>query len=325
MVACGFGVFVLGTGAIARIEYGGSTMTSTRGKWLRSSLAALVILVAPASTSTVWAQGGYGADPFKPYNSQYDPYTYPMATPDVGPGSGGMPRMGNQGANQYQNYLDELSGADRQGNERYGIGVPYYRSSIDPSFDPKGDREYRPNSKMDRTYEHTQEVITRKYLAYFAEKDPKKRTELLKDYNRTRSNVSRAMSTARREDPARALEEATADDFGERRSRSPARRDDALSGTADGKPRPAPAARRPTRPLPTADGARGGAGLIPPPPPLYPGGDGRATIRRRRPSDVLDRSRRLNSGSDVQPNPGARTGPGGGAARRSVPAVPSPE
>ncbi len=233
-------------------------MTSTRGKWLRSSLSALVILVAPASTSTVWAQGGFGADPFRPYNSQYDAYTYPTASPDMVPSAGGMPRMGIRGANQYQGYLDELAGSGRQ-SERYGIGVPYYRSAVDPSFDPKGDREYRPNGKADRTYEHTQEVITRKYLAYFAEKDPKKRAELLKDYNRVRSNVSRAMS-ARREDPTRVLEAATADNSGERKTPAPDREAGALPGTADRRPG-SPSARRSVRTLPSDDGTRAVAGL----------------------------------------------------------------
>ena len=188
-----------------------------------------------------------------------------------------MPRMGNRGANQYQGYLDELSGSDRQGTERYGIGMPYYRSSVDPTFDPKGNREYRPNSKADRTYEQTQEVITRKYLAYFTEKDPKKRAELLKDYNRTRSNVSRAMS-GRREDPTRALEAATADDFAERQI--------ALSGPP-GRCRVRPrrmreprssAARRSTRALVHRCGhAATSTGLIPPPPPLLPGSSTRRT------------------------------------------------
>jgi len=298
-------------------------MTSTRGKWFQSLLTVLVILVGPEGTSTVWAQGGFGADPFRPYNNQYDAYTYPMASPDMVPSAGGMPRMGVRGANQYQGYLDELEGSERRGTDRYGTGMPYYRSAVDPTFDPKGDREYRPNSKVDRTYEHTQEVITRKYLAYFAERDPKKRAALLKDYNRTRSNVSRAMS-ARREDPTRALEAATADDFGESKSPSAARRADALPGTADGKPR-SPLPRRSTRALSTEAGNRGGTGLIPPPPPLLPGGDNRGITRRRRPSEVLDRSRRLNSSGDVQPSPGAPTGAGSGTTRRPLPSSPPPE
>jgi hypothetical protein len=295
-------------------------MTSIRGKWLRSSLTALVILVAPAGTSIVWGQGGYGPDPFKPYNWQYDQYTYPMATTNIAPG--GIPQMGNRGANAFQGYLDELSGSGRQGPERYGIGVPYFRSAVDPSFDPKGDREYRPNFKSNRTYEQTQEVITRKYLAYFSERDPKRRAELLKDYNRTRSNVSRAMS-GRREDPTRALQAATAADFGERRSPAPARRADALQDAADEKPRTS-SSRRSTRALPTDAGTRGATGSIPPP-PLLPGGSSRSTNRRRRPSEVLDRARRLNSGDDVEPNSGAPAAPGSGTARRPLPAGAPPE
>ena len=96
-------------------------------------------MIAPASTSTLLAQG-YGPDPFRPYNSQYDPYTYPMgpASPAGGGRSDIMTRMGNSGANQYQGYLDELAGQARQGSERYGIGMPYYRSAVDPNFDPEG-------------------------------------------------------------------------------------------------------------------------------------------------------------------------------------------
>jgi hypothetical protein len=295
-------------------------MTSIRGKWLQSSLTALVILVAPAGTSIVWGQGGYGPDPFKPYNWQYDQYTYPMATTNIAPG--GIPQMGNRGANAFQGYLDELSGSGRQGPERRGIGVPYFRSAVDPSFDPKGDREYRPNFKANQTYEQTQEVITRKYLAYFSEKDPKRRAELLKDYNRTRSNVSRAMS-GRREDPTRALQAATAADFGERRSPSAARRADALQDASDEKPRTSSSSRS-TRALPTDAGTRASTGSIPPP-PLLPGGSARSTNRRRRPSDVLDRARRLNLGDDLQPNSGSPAARGSGTAGQPLPAGAPPE
>ena len=85
--------------------------------------------------------------------------------------------------------------------------MPYYRSSVDASFDPHGTREYRPNRKIDESYEQSQDLITRKYLAYFTEKDPKKCAMLLKDYNLTRGKVSRALS-ARRENPTRILEAA---------------------------------------------------------------------------------------------------------------------
>jgi len=298
-------------------------MTLTRGKWLRSLLAALAVMVVPGGTSSLWAQG-FGADPFRPYNNQYDPYTYPLGptTPGAGQSGGFKADMGTRGANQFQSYLDELSGAGRQGAERYGIGMPYYRSSIDPTFDPKGNREYRPNFKADRTYEKSQDVITRKYLAYFSEKDPKRRAELLRDYNQTRNDASRAMSS-RRTDSARALEAATEADFAERRSTAATGRASGSGALADGQPRSS-SARRSSRTAPAADtGRRPGRVTVPPPPALYPRDSSRRTTPRRSPSEVLDRSRRLNSGDDVKPTPGSRTGATSGSPRRPAPPNPT--
>ena len=87
-------------------------MTSTRGNWLRSLLAGLGIVGAAAAAPTVWAQG-FGPDPFRPYNSQYDAYTYPMgpATPDAG--GAAIPRSGVRSANQFQEYLNEIQGVGR--------------------------------------------------------------------------------------------------------------------------------------------------------------------------------------------------------------------
>ena len=241
-------------------------------------------------------------------------------TTNIAPG--GIPHMGNRGANAVQGYLDELSGSGRQGTERYGIGMPYFRSAVDPAFDPKGDREYRPNYKANRTYEQSQEVITKKYLAYFTEKDPKRRAELLRDFNRTRSNVSRAMS-ARREDSTRALQAATADAFGERKTPAADRRDDALSATAD--PRPRSSSRRSIRAVPGDSGARAGTDSIPPPPALMPGASSRSTNRRRRPSEILDRSRRLGSDLDVPPNSGRPARADSRTDRRPLTDAPPPE
>ena len=143
-------------------------MVSSRNRWLRSLLTGLGILAAPVGASTVYAQS---IDPFRPLISQYDPYRYPIgpASPEGG-GSAPMALSGVRGANQYQNYLSELQGAGREGSERYGIGMPYFRSAIDPRFDPKGNRDYRPNSRTDRTFEQTQALITEKYFAYLYRK-----------------------------------------------------------------------------------------------------------------------------------------------------------
>lgn len=185
-------------------------MTLYRAHRLRSLLIGLAVLAVPTGASGVRAQG-LGPDPFRPYNRQYDPYTVPMSPADAVPGQfvGGLPRSGIRGANQYQNYLEELQGASRESTERYGIGMPYYRSAVDPSFvDPKGTRDYKPNRDADRSYEELQGQVMQKYLAYLTEKDPKKRAALLKDYNRSRGKFERVLS-ARREDPKRVLEVVT--------------------------------------------------------------------------------------------------------------------
>jgi hypothetical protein len=269
-------------------------MVSSRNRWLRSLLAGLGILAAPVGASTVWAQP---IDPFRPFNSQYDAYRYPIgpATPEGGQ-SAPMALSGVRGANQYQDYLNELQGTGGAGIEHYGIGMPYYRSAVDPSFGRKGDREYRPNSRTDRSFEQTQALITEKYFAYFTEKDPKKRAELLRDYNRTRSKVTRALS-ARRESPDR-FGALTRDDFDSRPSVATGRPVDTLRKPAESKPRASSAGAPPLKP--NSDRARGGLSpSIPPAPPLFPGLGTGGSRTRRSPSDVLNRSLRLNMDDDA--------------------------
>ncbi len=285
-----------------------------------------------ADQSPLWAQG-FGADPFRPYNSQYDAYTYPMGPATPGGGQGAMlPRMGNAGANRFQGYLDEMAGAGRAETERYGIGMPYYRSSIDPSFDPKGTRDYRPNRQADQSFERSQELITRKYLAYFSEKDPKKRAGLLEEYNRTRARVSRAMSS-RRENPSRTLEAAIGGDTDRRRPASADRAaaDRAAADRAADDSPSAPSVRPRSSPrassrAPSAEASRrGGTGSVPPPPPLFGGDSLRRPSRRRSPTDVLDRSRRLNPADNVKPSPDARGNADAGTARQPLPPALPPE
>ena len=298
----------------AMAQYGSSTMTLTCAHRLRSLLAGLAILVVPTGASVAWGQG-MGPDPFRPYNRQYDPYTYPMAPPGAEAGQfvGGMPRSGIRGANQYQNYLDELQGSSRSGAERYGIGMPYYRSSVDSSYDPQGTREYRPNRKIDESYEQSQDLITRKYLAYFTEKDPKKRAMLLKDYNLTRGKVSRALS-ARRENPSGILDAAAGVGPEARRS----------AGAAASQPRSSSSDRGARSNSPETTG-RGSAGAIPPPPPVFGSGASSRSRTQRTPEDVLNRSRRLNLDNDVKPRlrgpAGTRSAPAGPATSD----VPPPE
>jgi hypothetical protein len=287
-------------------------MNSTRANWLRNISTGLVIFLASAGASNVWAQN-FGPDPFRPYNSQYDPYTYPTGPSVPGAGQGGIPASGVRGANQFQNYLNELTGADRQGAEKYGIGLPYFRSAVDPRFDLKGNREYRPNKRTDRTFEQTQDLVTQKYFAFLTEKDPRKRTELLREYNVTRGRVSRALS-ARREDSTRILEAATRPRAGVRPPANADRADDALPPPLERRPRPSSVDRSTSSLLPSNpyDSARPGSSRsIPPAPALIPRESSRASSSvRRSPSDILNRARRLNSANGATPTPGTRSGTG---------------
>ena len=124
----------------------------------RQLVAEVVALVADcgnelqAAAPAVHAQPGYGADPFWPYNNQYAPYTAPMgpADPVAGGQSGELySRDGLRGANQFQNYLDDLQGVGGPGrnlSDRSNIGMPYYRSAVDPSYmtERMGPRQYQP-------------------------------------------------------------------------------------------------------------------------------------------------------------------------------------
>jgi hypothetical protein len=271
-------------------------MISTRGKWLRAALAALGAAVVTARGPSAWAQG-FGTDPFRPYNSQYDPYTVPLgpAFPDAAQSAAALSR-GIGGANQFQNYLNQVQGIARSEIERYGIGMPYYQRAVDPLYDREGKREYRPNRQSKPVFEDTQKLITEKYLAYFAERDPEKRVKLIRDYERTRRNVTRALSTNRGANPTEALERAAG--FGAAGA-SRARLDRAVNDL--------PIGRSGARDLdragiaPPLRGRAGGSSAAPrstvlPPAPR----PGRRARQSADPEQALDRATRLR---DLSPRP----------------------
>src|SRR5262245_55240880 len=98
-------------------------MRSQRGGEPGSSILAAAVVLLSAATS-VRAQPGFGPDPFWPYNHQYTPYTTSMgpATPGAG-GRGAAPdaRDGLRNANQFQNYIDNLSGPGRNLSDRSNV------------------------------------------------------------------------------------------------------------------------------------------------------------------------------------------------------------
>ena len=257
-------------------------MRSHRGGGLESWLMAVGFVLLPAFTSTVRAQPGYGPDPFWPYNQQYAPYVSPIgpAGPDAGQGGALMPQAGFRGANQFQDYLDDLQSGGRKVSDRAGIGMPYYRSSVLPGFDAtgRGSRQYRPSTtRVKATFEQAQSTVVNKYYAYYSERDPARRAELMREYREARRDVSGALSGPART-PSRVLDSSSRLDPGPRGA--------GRAGSSSFLPRST-----------TRSGS--GDSRIGPPPPV-PGstrssGSAASSRRGASPSDVLKRSRAMDA------------------------------
>ena len=96
-----------------------------------------------------------------------------------------------RGANQFENYLNSLQGT----GSHAGAGTPYYRANR--AYDREFNREYRPNREADSRFDTNQEMVTELYFKYLREKDPQKRAEIFKDYNRARSRADRDLASPR--------------------------------------------------------------------------------------------------------------------------------
>jgi hypothetical protein len=271
-------------------------MAWSRAREPRLQVVVLGAVLTIASAPSVRAQGfGLGPDPFQPYNQQYAPYTYPSGpgTPGGGQSMPALPRTASYGANQYGAWLAELEGASRARTEKYGIGLPYFRSAIDPAYQNLPGRVYEPNRDTARSFEETQNLLTTKYLAYFMEKDPKKRASLLKEYNLARRQTLRALTSRRGgtsgfNNAARRLG-VGADEAEEEAAVLSQPRDSGSSGAARSSAPP-----RRSRGASSAL-SRGEASGLGPAPELPP-----STKRSRRgatssPTDVLNRARRFEN------------------------------
>jgi hypothetical protein len=264
-------------------------MTSSRNHllgfgWSGSDLLpGLTLLLVLACTSISRAQG-FGPDPFRPYNSQYDPFVFPVAPGplDVG-GNPFLGRNGLRGANQFQNYLNELNA-----DVRTGIGAPYYRANR--IYDKEFNRVYRPNEKADRSFEASQGAITDAYFKYLRESDPKKRAELFREYNQAQNRSARELASPRSAPPPN----------------SPAPRRDARPGTSGSTRGRSTGLPSPPPPLSIESGISRGVPsrsrstnspdslrIGPAPPPLGPSGDSSGSSLDRSPSDVLNRALRM--------------------------------
>ncbi len=255
---------------------------------------------------------GFGPDPFRPLNNQFDPYVYPMGPAGPGAGQSVGANSSFRGANQFQNYMNELQGIGRQRTEKYGIGMPYYRSSVDPEFSRRRGRDYEPNRRTQRTFEESQQLITDKYLAFMAERDPKKRATLFRDYEGARQRSLRSLST-RRTGPSSVVERAQGleDDLRPLETKRSAR-----SGTAAGARERA--GEKPSSELRATPGNR----PVPPPPPSLrqrSRSASPAAAASRTPSATLERARALEHDSDRPAAKGANRAPRTGSSPVSPP------
>jgi hypothetical protein len=274
------------------------TMTSTRMNRLGPKIWTLCLLLTTAAGQAVRAQG-FGPDPFRPYNNQYDAYTYPIAPGGADAAqTAAMMRSGLRGANQFENYLAEIQGLGRSGTERYGQGLPYFRSAVDPNFDKGQKRDYRPNRSTERSFEETQQRLTAKYLAYFEERDPKKRAQLLREYQQYRRQTNRTL-TAHRESSSRVVQSADRVDSADR---------DRSSTTERGEETPRSTTRSAAPRLRSSDSTTRTGPRSTPPPPRRSSRPGSPSGTLRTPSDVLDRAGRLDSSRGTsRPSRGSAT------------------
>lgn len=149
---------------------------------------------------------GYTADPYNivgEYNSQYEPFMYATQPTDNGvfPNqSRMMERNGVRAANRFQSFSDSLDGAEPNDApagalRRSGAGTPYYRAFR--QFDQDFDRLYRPNKDADSTFYNGLNQRNQKYFEAMRETDPRKRSQLLRDYNLDNMKAARGLSNNR--------------------------------------------------------------------------------------------------------------------------------
>jgi hypothetical protein len=118
---------------------------------------------------------GFGPDPFRPFNSQYDQYVYPIR-PETG-GSAAPARGLSRGETTFERWLTEQDAGSRLSSERYGAGLRYWKVRTNLEQDRRElarKRNARSNAELGS--------ITQKYLAYFSEENPSKRAILLREY-----------------------------------------------------------------------------------------------------------------------------------------------
>jgi len=146
---------------------------------------------------------GFTADPYKPYNQQYEQFVYPTYPSSAGitPNQGILEQNSRGRAyGDFQSAVEADLNRDfdqdlgRRG--RSGTGVPYY--SAYRQYDEQFGRVYQPNKTSDELYYKDQQKRHATYLAYLREKDPKKRAELYRAYTNASRKASRDLDIGAR-------------------------------------------------------------------------------------------------------------------------------
>lgn len=256
----------------------------------------LAFLAASALVGEAHAQG-YGPDPFRPYNSQYDPYVYGVAPGALdGVGNPSINRAGVRNANQFRSVVNELN----------GIGAGNRHDQVNRRYDSEYGRVYRPNAKTDKNsdYESQRAQAADLYFQYLREKDPRKRAQLLREYNKAQSDTSRDLVASPNSRNARRRTSDTAPpSTGSGSARRSADRDaDHAPPPPDSMQRgPTASERDDLAPAPPDSSGRGPSSARPGarrPQPAAP----RIESNGATPSDVLERATR-SGGSSAPPPP----------------------
>jgi len=182
-------------------------MTSLRTWFIQFSRLILVLVVTSACQRGTLSAQGLTPDPYNivgEYNGQYAPYMYAVepAPGNVYPNSNRMRDSSTgRGTNGFQSFVDSLDGAEPEevmpgsSLRRPGIGTPYYRAYR--KFDQDYGRLYRPNETADRSYVNNQSQLNTKYFDAMKEPNPRKRAQLLREYNMENLRTSRSFSSLR--------------------------------------------------------------------------------------------------------------------------------
>lgn len=123
------------------------------------------------------ASAQFSYNPYEPMNNQYRGYARP----------GGLNpfdamNSGRSQNNTLESELDSLIGGRETASGRSRDTDRYYNSFR--KYDEDFNRLYRPNQDVDRAYNERRSTRESTYFKALREKDPKKRAELMREFNR---------------------------------------------------------------------------------------------------------------------------------------------